>query len=88
MSSPASRRRQRQRRRSRQQLWTAQKDLAERQVDLTSYERVIADMGRRQLPPFGGAQAISIVAVCRDAIRHEYAQLAKVVADLERKTPP
>ena len=88
MSSPASRQRQRQRRRAREQLWAAQKLLADRQVDLVSYERVIVDMTtRRQLPPFGGSQAIALVTICRDVTRSDCERLCEVVADLERRAP-
>lgn len=85
MSSAASRQRQRQRRRARERLWAAQKELAERQVDLVSYERVIVDMTtRRQLSPFGGAIAIQIVTIGRDVARYDCAQLSKTIEDLKR----
>lgn len=82
-SSSASRQRQRQRRRARKKLWDAQKDLAERQVDLVGYNRVIADMAKRELSPIGGQQAIAIVRVCRDMTEHDCDRLLKIVADLE-----
>lgn len=89
MSSPASRRRQRQRRHVRERLWAAQKNLAEREVDLVSYERVIVDMTtRRQLSPFGGEQAIALVTICRDVTRRDCEGLREVVADLEQAAPP
>ena len=79
MSSPASRRRQRQRRRAQQRLCAIQSTLTDRQVDLASYNRVIADMDKRykagDLSPFSGAQALSIVKVLLDAIKTECDQL-------------
>lgn len=85
MSSSASRQRQRQRRQARQRLWDAQKTLAERQVDLVSYERVIIDMTtKRQLAPFGGDHAIELVTICRNVTRDDCARLCKAVEDLER----
>ena len=87
MSSPASRRRQRQRRRAREKLWAAQKVLADRQVDLVSYDRVIADMHRRyragELSPYSGAQALSIVKVLRDATENECVKLTVDVSILQ-----
>ena len=96
MSSVASRRRQRQRRRARERLWAAQKDLAEREVDLVSYERVIVDMTtRRQLSPVSVVQAVSLVTICRDAAQRDCERLHGVVADrkqdvaaLEPADPP
>lgn len=85
MSSAASRQRQRHRRRAREKLWAAQKDLAERQVDLVSYERVIVDMTtRRQLSPFGGDQAIALVTMCRNVTALDCERLAEIVADLKK----
>jgi hypothetical protein len=85
VSSPASRQRQRHRRRAREKLWATQKDLADRQVDLVSYERVIVDMTtRRQLAPFGGEQAITLVTICRDVTAQDCVRLAEIVADLEK----
>jgi hypothetical protein len=84
MSSPQSRQRQRHRRRAREKLWDAQKEMAERGVDLVCYERVLTDMAKRPLPPFGGAQAVAIVRVCRDAMKSDYERLEQVVADLEK----
>lgn len=84
MSSAASRQRQRQRRRARARLWEAQKELAERQVDLVSYERVIIDMTtRRQLKPFGGDHAIDLVTTCRNVTRDDCERLSKIVDDLK-----
>jgi hypothetical protein len=83
VSSPQSRQRQRQRRRAQEKLWAAHKDLAERQADLVSYERVIADMDRRALPPFAGSQAIALVRACRDATLHDCEALDKRVTSLE-----
>lgn len=87
MSTPASRQRQRQRRRAREKLWAAQSALAERHVDLVSYERVIADMNRRYreglLSPFSGAQTIAIVEALRNATRAECTRLEAEVAKLQ-----
>ena len=87
MSSPASRQRQRHRRRARQRLGEAQQALAERKVDLASYERVIADMNRRyragQMPLFSGGQTITLVETLRDAARSECEKLAGTLKDLE-----
>lgn len=84
MSSAASRRRHRQRRRANVRLAAAQKELAERQVDLVSYERVIVDMTtRHQLPPFGGAQAIALVTMCRNVTRQDCEQLTRTIAALK-----
>lgn len=88
MSSSASRQHQRQRRRTRARLWEAQKELAERQVDLVSYERVIVDMTtRRQLSPWGGEHAIELVTMCRNVTRSDCERLLGVVEDLERTLP-
>lgn len=84
MSSAASRQRQRKQRRAREKLWAAQKALADRVVAFESYERVIADMRARQLSPFSGAQAIAIVAVCRDAVGGECKRLQSDVAALKK----
>jgi hypothetical protein len=88
VSSAASRTRQGQKRHAREKLWKAKQALAERQVDLVSYTRVIADMERRQLSPFGEASAIAIVTVCRNTTRTECAQLETVVANLEKAVTP
>lgn len=84
MSSTASRQRQRQRRRARERLEASRQELAERQVDLVSYERVIGDMTtRRQLSPFGGFQALQLVTTFRDVTKRECDQLAEDVAILD-----
>lgn len=61
--------------------------LAARQVDLVSYERVVADMIKRYreglLSPFSGAQTLSIVGALRDAVRVECEHLQAQVAALE-----
>jgi len=79
MSSPASRRRQRQRRRAQERLWTVQSQLAERQAVLVSYDRVIADMEKhyndRKLSLFSGAQAITLVTELRDVTKRECIKL-------------
>jgi hypothetical protein len=77
------------RRRQRARLQAAQKDLAERQVDLVSYERVLVDMTtRRQLGPFGGDHAITLVTICRDMTRNDCEGLRKIVEDLEPTVSP
>lgn len=83
MNSTQSRQRQQRRRK----LWVAQKNLAEKQVDLTSYERVLADMERRRLSALA-EQAISVVVMCRNETKRECARLTDVVAALARKVPP
>ena len=87
MSSAASRQRQRQRRRARGKLWAAQALLAERQVDLVSYDRVIADMDKRyrdrELALFTGGQAIALVTELRDATKGECEKLRADVKVLE-----
>jgi hypothetical protein len=62
-------------------LRAAQHVLADREIDLASYDRVIADMKSRGLSPF----AIAVVDKCRDATRHDCDELREVVANLERK---
>lgn len=89
-SVAASRKRQRARRRAREAFWKALHDLADRQLDLTAYTRVIADMQRRGLStafelPLSGAQALTIVSACRDATAAECSQLEKTVATLRKK---
>lgn len=85
MSSPASRQRQRHRRRARERLWTATTALADREIDLAAYQRVISDMTtRRQLSPFGGEHSIELVTICRDATRDDCARLQAIIAELER----
>lgn len=87
MNAPRSQGRKRQRPPAREQLTAARDELVERLRTLASYEHVLADMGRRSLPPFGGSQAIAMVVVCRDAARRECDELAKIVTDLEKKVP-
>lgn len=74
-------------RKHKQKIVAAQQALAECEVDLVSYERVIADMTKRQLSPFSGAQAISIVDVCRAATESDRERLLSVIEDLERTLP-
>ena len=87
MSSAASRQRQRQRRRARGKLWAAQALLAERHVDLVSYDRVITDMDKRyrerQIPLFTGGQTIALVTGLRDATKSECDKLKADVRALE-----
>lgn len=85
MSSPASRQRQRHRRRARERLWAIQKELAERQVDLVSYARVIADMTRQQLFAVHRITAIQLVTYCRDVTRNDCERLLKAVDDQEQR---
>ena len=84
MSSPQSRQRQRHRRRAREKLWAAQKDLAERQVDVVSYTRVLADMEKCQLPQIAGEQARVIVLERLAVAARDCAHLLEEVADLEK----
>ncbi len=81
MSSTASRQRQRQRRRARENLWQAQQELAERQVDLVSYMRVIASMTAQGLPAETRAP---LVLKCRDATQRDCERLEKLVHDRKR----
>ena len=81
MSSTASRQRQRQRRRARERLWEAQKELAERQVDLVSYVRVIDNMTAQGLPAETRAP---LVLKCRDATQRDCERLEDAVEDLKR----
>ncbi len=90
MSSPASRRRQRQRRRARERVWSTLNNLADREVLLASYERVLADMIQRDLPY--GAEAIAVVRGCRDAtarereqLRGDHTRLREAVVELEAR---
>lgn len=87
MSSPASRQRQRHRRRARERLWAIQKDLAERQVDLVSYERVIADLTKQQqrveVSPAelsqDGVAALQLVSISRDVTRADCERLLRFI---------
>ena len=88
MSSPASRQRQRRRRRARERLWAIQDDLADRQVDLVSYERVIADLTKQQqrvevspaeLSRDGVTAAIQLVSISRDVTRTDCERLLRFV---------
>lgn len=74
-------------RQHKRKLDEARAELAEREVDLVSYDRVLADMRCRGLSPFGGAQALAIVQIFRDAIAHRCEQLREAIADLERRRP-
>ncbi len=71
-------------RQHKQKLAAAQRDLAERQVDLVSYERVIVNMTDQGLPPQTRAH---LVIACRDATRRDCERLRKIVEDLERTVP-
>lgn len=83
MSAPASRQRQRRRRRAREKLWAAQSALAERQVDLVAYERVVADMNKHKRSHDGFlSQTVAIVEVLRDATRAECERLQAEVTEL------
>jgi hypothetical protein len=85
VSSPASRKRQRQRRRAREKLWTAQSALAARAAIARAYDLVIADMDRRyQEPaPLVSMQALAIVTVCRGQIQNDCVRLRGDIANLE-----
>jgi len=69
-------------RQHKRKLTAAQKDLAERQVDLVSYARVIANMTDQGLPPQTRAP---LVIACSAATRRDCERLRKVVEDLEMK---
>lgn len=85
MSAAASRQRQRKRRRAQKKLWTAEKVLAERALDVEAYERVLADMTTKDLPPFGRVQAVSIVRLCHGDARHALQAHQTLVADLKKQ---
>lgn len=71
-------------RQHKRKLAAAQKDLAEREVDLVSYARVIADMVGQGLPPQTRAP---LVIKCRDANQRDCERLRRVIEDLERTLP-
>ena len=79
MSSPASRRRQRQRRRACEKLWTIQSQLAARKADLAAYDRVLRDIAKcsaaGMLPP-SAAQTVATVRMLRDMARRDCEDLA------------
>lgn len=83
MKSPASRRRlQQQEHLARKQLWEAREALAEKQVDIVSYHRVIADMIAQGLPPETRAP---LVLKCQSAARREHDRLLARVNELEEE---
>jgi hypothetical protein len=75
-------------RQHKRKIAAAKQALAECEVDLVSYARVIADMKKRPLPPFSASQTFALMAVCRDATAHDRERLLGVVADLERTLIP
>ena len=72
-------------RQHKRKLAAAQKDLAECEVDLVSYERVIVNMMGQGLPPRTRAP---LVIKCRNATARDCERLREIVVDLERKAPP
>jgi len=72
---------QRQWRKAKERVWSTQRELAERQVDLVSYERVLADM-ERSLSLSSSNAAIVAVRACRDAVQSDCERLTKKTADL------
>lgn len=74
--------------RARAKLRVVQHDLAEAQVDLVAYERVVIDMTRRSkdglISPYSGGATISLVKIFRDAVCRQCADLAKAVKALEK----
>lgn len=81
----AAERDRRRRRRLQKELAKLRTDLAEREVDLVAYERVLADMERRALSPFGGTQAITIVRICREATARQCELLRESLASREKE---
>jgi hypothetical protein len=71
--------------RHKKQLTAAWKDLAEREIDLVAYKRVIAGMTNQGFPPRTRAP---IVIKCRDAARRDLTRLRRVIRDLERALLP
>ena len=71
-------------RQHKRRLTAAQKELAERQVDLVSYVRVIADMTGQGLPPETRAP---LVIKCQAATQRDCERLLEVIRDLERTMP-
>ena len=65
-------------RQHKRKLWAAQQELAEREVDLVSFVRVINAMPGLAAPA---------VLECRDAVWQECNRLREVIADLERTVP-
>lgn len=71
-------------RQHKRKLAAAQKELAEHEVDLVSYARVIANMVDHGFPPQTRAP---LVIKCRDATWRDCERLRGVVEDLERTLP-
>lgn len=71
-------------RQHKRKLWAAQQELAEREVDLVSYVRVINDMTDQGLPAETRA---SHVLKLRDATARDCARLRAVIKDLESTVP-
>jgi hypothetical protein len=69
-------------RQHKRKLWAAQQELAEREVDLVSYVRVIND----KLPGMP-AQIHADLAAARDAIWRDCERLRAIIKDLERTVP-
>jgi len=68
-------------RQHKRQLAEAQKELAEREVDLVSYERVIVNMTDQGLPARTRAP---LVIKCRNAVQRDCERLRGTIADLEK----
>jgi uncharacterized protein YhaN len=96
VSSAASRKHQRNRRSAHDKLDRAENALADRQVDLVAYERVLADLTKYYreglLSPFSGAQVLNVVEIFRNVARTDCAKLQEQVAELakayEKLKPP
>ena len=80
MSSPASRRRQRQRRRAHEKLWAIQSQLAERKTDLAAYDRVLGDISKcsaaGMLLPSAAHIVVAAVTTLRDMAGRDCEDLA------------
>ena len=80
MSSPASRRRQRQRRRAHEKLLAIQHQLAARKADLAAYDRVLGDISRcsaaGMLLPSAAHTVVAPVTMLRDTARRDCEDLA------------
>jgi len=72
-------------RQHKKKLAAVRMNLAECEVDLVSYDRVIANMVRQGLPPQTRAP---LVIACRDATQRDCERLRQIITDLERTTPP
>jgi hypothetical protein len=80
VSAAQSRARQRQRRHARERFWKAQQELAERQLDVAAYRRVLAHMAMRSK-----AEVLLSVDAFRDEVLKDCERLENVVAQLKTR---